>query len=256
MRRKLGKLGKVAKKRPSGNIVSSFQTHQFIHICTTTLSCKTRQRANQISHISSLTSFYALKAYKEKSTSLSNDSHLAGSIDGIQPREECHIPYWFWCQPVSRRLFIYDYVETFIFLSCLTPMVSVSLVLSLRRGTEVFLSICLYVYQVKSFFFINFLEDTSSCWGATDAPGLDFWGRLSWVSQPGWIPRLHAFLTKKLRSPSRPLQCHGIMAAPHPHSYKPVPSGLPWTEGTPCSQCRYHLVLDTSKGAYSPLLVV
>ena len=98
--RKFGKLLSWATlKGPVGSVVSSFQTHQFIHICTTTLSCKTCQRANQISHISSLTSFYALKAHKEKSTSLSNDSHLSRCIDGMQPREECHIPYWFDANP-------------------------------------------------------------------------------------------------------------------------------------------------------------
>ena len=36
------------------------------------------------------------------------------------------------------------------------------------------------------------LQDWSPFRGATDIPVLDFWWRLTWVSKPGWIPRLCA----------------------------------------------------------------
>ena len=51
--------------------------------------------------------------------------------------------------------------------------------------------------SVKTFlfffvFFLKLLEDMSIFCGATDIPVLDFWWRLPWVSEPGWIPRLRA----------------------------------------------------------------
>ena len=51
------------------------------------------------------------------------------------------------------------------------------------------------MYSVTTILFLKkkFLEDMSPFCGATDTPVLDFWRCLSWVSKPGWIPRLHAF---------------------------------------------------------------
>ena len=37
------------------------------------------------------------------------------------------------------------------------------------------------------FVFLKLFEDMSPFCGATDAPVLDFWWRLPWVSKPGWI---------------------------------------------------------------------
>ena len=42
--------------------------------------------------------------------------------------------------------------------------------------------------DIFSFFLLKFLEDISPFCGAADTPIMDFWWRLPWVSNPGWIP--------------------------------------------------------------------
>ena len=45
-------------------------------------------------------------------------------------------------------------------------------------------------------FFSKFLKDISPFCGATDAPVLDFWWCLPWISKPGWISSLAYFSPK------------------------------------------------------------
>ena len=51
------------------------------------------------------------------------------------------------------------------------------------------------------FFFLFCLEDINPFCAATDTPVLDFWWRLLWVSEPGWIPSLPCFIAYAQRLP-------------------------------------------------------
>ena len=48
--------------------------------------------------------------------------------------------------------------------------------------------------RFQTSFLKNFLKDVSPFRGAINTSVLDFWWRLPWVSKPGWISHLHAFL--------------------------------------------------------------